>query len=158
MTEIEKGKHIAPEDTYRIMLLDAPSRQLDQIKVACKKAGQEVVAVNSVDEAKQFLETKNHVDVIVAEAFLQEDNIFELLKVVKEDPRLHEVPVLLMAAETGSAGKQFIDSIKHVAHILGVYSFVYMKQFDVKRLMLEIRVILADSGLPKKEQTAENAY
>lgn len=159
MTEIERGKRIAPEDTYRIMIVDGQSVQLDQIKEACKNAGQEVVSVTLVDEAKEFLTVKDNVDVIVAEAFLKEDNIFELLKLIKEDPHYKEVPVILMASEPGVAGQQFIESIEHIANILGVYRFVYMQEFDLKRLMLEIRVVLADAGLPKKEQHGkEPAY
>lgn len=158
MTKIEQGKRLAPEDTYRIMIVDGDSSRMKQVVEACKDVGQEVVSVMSVEESKQFLKTKNHVDVIVAEAFLEHDNIFDLLKMIKEDPRHRDVPVVLMATELGVAGEQCLPSIKHVASILGVYRFVDMPKFDIKRLMLEIRVILADSGLPKKEQDAKGAY
>jgi CheY-like chemotaxis protein len=152
MTVIEQGKNPEPEENYRIMLIDGPAGYMQQVKQECKNAGQEVVVVTTVEESRVFLATKDNVDVIVAEAFLEHDSIFELLKSIRQDPRHNDVPVLLMAAEPGAVGEQCLSSIRQVADILGAHRFIYMHKFDMPRLMSEIRSALAEMGLPKKLQ------
>lgn len=41
---------------------------------------------DGVQAGINFLETKNHVDVVIAEAFLQHDNVFDFLKRLKDKP------------------------------------------------------------------------
>ncbi len=75
MNQIEQPtRRLAPIDTYRILTLENPDN-IEQLKEVCKEAGHEVVPVLTIEQAMLFLETKDHVDVIVAAAHLEEESI-----------------------------------------------------------------------------------
>ncbi len=151
MTEIERGKPRPENDCYRILVLDDDKEQMEEIKIACLAVGQEVVPVTSIRQGLRFLETKDHVDVIVAEAFLENESVFELLRKLKELPDHQDVPVMIMAVNPGQIGQFCNDMLKHTSKLLGAYKFLVMSKFDVEHLMREIKAILPVETTPKKE-------
>lgn len=154
--KVEKGSGLPPEETYRILILNDNAKHANVIKTVCKDAGHEVVSVSTVDESMDFLETKDHVDVIVSEGFLETDNVFELLKLLKRNPLLKAVPVLILAIEPSQIGWSCLSSLEQTADILGAYKVVCMPSFDSRSLMSEIREILKMSGVPRKERTGDD--
>ncbi len=158
MTKIEAGKPRPPGDCYRILVLGEKIGHLDEIKQACKALGQEVVPVTSIQEGLTFLDTKDHVDVVVAEAFLEQESVFDFLKQLREHPMHQDVPVMLMAAEPSATGEFCLPSVEQAAQVLGAYKFIYMPHFDVKRLMREVQAILPEERAPKRLDDPDNAY
>lgn len=151
MAEIQKGKRKHPANTYRVLVLDGNDDHMPLIVAACKNAAQEVVPCKKITEAFAFLNTENHVDVIVAEAFMEHESIFDFLKTAKESPSYKDVPVMVIACEPGLIAKFCMPSVAHAAEILGVNKFLVMKQFDAVQLVREIQAILPE--LPKKQWT-----
>lgn len=159
MTKIEQAEQkLAVGAAYRILVLDGQSGHMQEIKDACKNLGQEVVPVTSIAEGLHFLDTKNHVDVVVAEAFLEQESVFEFLKSLKEDPQHKDIPVMIMAAEPSAIGQYCLNSVESAAEILGAYKFLYMPKFDIRRLMREVRAILPEDHAPKKDTDPDGAY
>src|SRR5471030_1744818 len=85
MTDEPKVEPATPEaklpakDTFRILIMDTVEHT-DQLKAACKDAGHSVVAAKTIKEAFAFLDGKDHADVIVCAAFLEDESLFEFLK------------------------------------------------------------------------------
>lgn len=143
MTRIEKGRHVPAEDSYRIMIVGGDESHMKDLKHYLQKAGQE---------------TKDHVDVILTEVFLEAGNVFELIRLVKKDPLHKDVPVLLLADEPSKLGKMCVDNVAQAAETLGAYNLIHMSKFDLHFLLNEIKKILLELGLPKREAHPEGAY
>ncbi|MDZ4836601.1 MAG: hypothetical protein SGJ27_22720 [Candidatus Melainabacteria bacterium] len=158
MAKIEQGSPRPVDDCYRILVLDVKSNHLDEIKEACKAVGQEVVGVTSIAEGLTFLNTKDHVDVVIAEAFLQNESVFDFLAKLKMKPMHADVPVMLIADEPSQVGTLCLPSVEVTAKLMGAGKFLFMPEFDIKRLMREIEAMLPTERLPKREADPTNAY
>src|ERR1700722_13837781 len=66
------------KDTFRILIMDTVEHT-NQLKKACKDAGHDVVAAQSIKEAFAFLDGKDHADVIVCAAYLEDELLFDFL-------------------------------------------------------------------------------
>jgi PleD family two-component response regulator len=143
---------------YRLMLLDDDIDRLKALTDVCMQLEQEIVPVTSVDSGITFLETKDHVDVIIAEAYMHREPIFDFLKRMHEEPAHREVPILLIAVNPGEVGKQFIDRVDYVAKVLGAKKVLHMKEFDGELLLREIVTIIPLDDWPKKVQDPGGAY
>jgi len=157
MPEIEQGALRRAEDTYRVLVLDGKEDHMPRIVKACKEAGQEVVPCRSIKEAFAFLETKDHVDVIVTEAFMENESVFDFLKEAKVTPEHRDVPIVIMAAEPGAIGMFCMPGVAQAAETLGAYKFLVMPKFDEAHLAREIQAILPLDQLPKKEENPKDA-
>lgn len=140
------------------MIVGGKYPHLQQIKTALKNSGVEVVSVSNTSEGQEFLDSKDHVDLILSEAFLENDDVFELLRLVRHDPAQNEVPMLIFADEPSNVGQGSIDSISTAANLLGAHAFIHMPEFSLPQLMNEIEAILARCGAPRKQADIENAY
>jgi len=159
MTEIEKGQPIAREHSYRIMIVDGKHPDhVTEMKTALKDSGQEVVKVGSVSDAEDFLHSKDHVDLIVSEVFMENDDVFKLLSLVKKEPSHKDVPILTFACEPSRLGTEVIDSVSTAAKLLGASKTVHMPSFDLNQLIKEIRKLLAELPEPKRVQDGDGAY
>jgi CheY-like chemotaxis protein len=150
MTEIEAPtRKLPPNDTYRILTLENPDN-IEKLKEACKAAGNQVVPVRTITEAMVFLETKDHVDVIVAAAHLQNESVFDFLKQVKDEAsHLKSVPFLMLCAEPGMLGLITSPAVEVAATISGADKYLLMAEFDANLLIEEISQLLPP--IPRKE-------
>jgi CheY-like chemotaxis protein len=150
MTEIEQPtRKLPPNDTYRILTLENPENT-EKLTEVCKEAGHQVVPVHSISQAMAFLETKDHVDIIVAAAHLQNESVFEFLKRVKSvDSHLRAVPFLILCAEPGALGMLTSPAVEIAANVMGADRYLLMTDFDAFRLIQEIEELLPP--IPSKE-------
>jgi CheY-like chemotaxis protein len=153
MTEIERGKPRPENDCYRILVLDDDLNQMEKIKAACLLVGQEVIAVSTISEGMHFLTTKDHVDVVVAEAFLENESVFEFLKTLKSMPDHQDVPVMVLAVDPGQIGQFCSELMKETSKVFGAHKFLVMAEFDLEHLMREIAALLPEDKTPKKEDS-----
>jgi CheY-like chemotaxis protein len=152
MVQIEQPtRKLPPNDTFRILTLENPDN-IEKLKEACKRAGHEVVPVLTIAQAMAFLETKDHVDVIVAAAHLESESVFEFLKRVKAgDSALKEVPFLMLCADPGTLGLLTSPAVEVAANIMGADQYLLMPEFDAECLMQNIEALLP--AIPRKELT-----
>jgi CheY-like chemotaxis protein len=153
MPEIEQPtKHLLPLKTYRILMLE-DRENIEKLKTACKRAGHEVVPATTIAQAMSFLETKNHVDVIIAAAHLQEESVFQFLcKVRGTESHLRSVSFLMLCADPGLIATATSPAVALAATIMGADKYLLMPEFDAERLMEEIELLLP--AIPRKEMTA----
>lgn len=141
--EIEKPlKQHSPLDTYRILTLEN-AENIEKLKLACLQAGHEVVPMLTISHAMAFLETKDHVDCIVAAAHLHNESVFEFLQKVRgAESHLKDSPFVVLCADPGLLAKVTSPAVEAAANLMGADKYVLMNEFDAHRLIDEITPLL----------------
>lgn len=132
---------LAAKNTFRILIMDTPEHT-DQMKSACNSAGHSVVAAHSIREAFAFLDGKNHADVIVCAAYLEDESLFEFLKRLRLDPVHEHTMFMTLALAPGPTGIKMNSSAEKAGRLLGANAFVSMPEFDAEQLIAEIKKLL----------------
>lgn len=147
MTDEPKVEKATPEcklpskDTFRILIVDTVEHT-DQLKAACKDVGHDVVAAQSIKEAFAFLDGKDHADVVVCAAYLEDESVFEFLRRLKTNP-LHKCSTFMtLALEPGPIGAKALASTEKTGELLGADAFIHMPEFDAVQLIAEIKKLL----------------
>ncbi len=146
------------KDTFRILIMDTVENT-DQMKKACKDVGHDVVAAQSIKEAFAFLDGKNHADVIICAAHLEDESMFDFLKRLRSNPIHKDSMFMTLALRPGPMGIKANASAENVGRLLGADAFISMPVFDASRLIAEIKKLLpAIPMLEKsKREDARNA-
>jgi CheY-like chemotaxis protein len=145
MTEEPKVEQATPrlaaKDTFRILIMDTVEHT-DEIKAACKDAGHSVVAAQTIKEAFAFLDDKDHADVIVCAAYLEDESMFEFLRRLRTDPTHKDSMFMILALAPGPAGVKLNASVEIAGKTLGSDAFISMPIFDAPQLIAEIKKLL----------------
>ncbi len=155
MTDEPKVEKATPEcklpakDTFRILIMDTVENT-DQLKAACKDVGHDVVAAQSIKEAFAFLDGKDHADVIVCAAYLEDESMFDFLKRLKTNP-IHKCTMFMtLALEPGPIGYKVMASTERTGELLGADAFIHMPEFDAAQLIAEIKKLLPEVPMLEK--------
>ena len=140
---------LAAKDTFRILIMDT-LEHTNQLKTACKQVGYSVVAAQTIKEAFAFLDGKDHADVIVCAAYLEDESLFEFLVRLKQDPIHKNTMFMTLAFAPGPAAVRLNYSVERAGKHLGSDAFVSMPVFDAPQLIAEIKKLLP--VVPKLEQ------
>ncbi len=136
-------------ETFRILTLEN-RENIEKLKATCRLAGHEVVPVYTIDEAMRFLETKDHVDLIISAVHLEEESVFEFLNKVKAaDSEFKEVAFVMLCMEPNPLASVINKSTELAGKLMGADRYLYMPKFDAVRLMAEIVDLLPP--VPRKE-------
>lgn len=128
---------LAPDDTFRILLVDC-DEQIERLKEACKDVGYVVVGADSMTAAIAFLNGKDHVDVIVAAAHLDGDSPFELLHFVRNNKQHKDVMFLILSLEPGVHAAFLDRNAARAGMALGADAYFVMPEFDEGQLVVQI--------------------
>ncbi len=150
MIKIEKPTLKKPAlETYRILTLE-DIENIDRLKEACKNAGHEVVPVLTIRQAMEFLELKDHVDVIISATHLQSESVFDFLRRIKAVDSMHRnVPFVMLCLEPGGLARMTSDVVASVAEIMGADHYILMPKFDADELLKQIEPLFPP--IPLKE-------
>jgi CheY-like chemotaxis protein len=145
MTEEPKVEQATPrlaaKDTFRILIMDTVEHT-DELKAACKDAGHSVVAAQTIKEAFAFLDDKDHADVIICAAYLEDESMFEFLRRLRTDPTHKDSMFMILALAPGPAGVKLNASVEIAGKTLGSDAFISMPIFDAPQLIAEIKKLL----------------
>jgi len=141
---------LAAKDTFRILIMDTVEHS-DQLKAACKDAGHSVVAAQTIEEAFAFLDDKDHADVIVCAAYLEDESLFEFLRRLRSDSTHKDSMFMILALAPGRTGAGANASTEKAGRVLGADAFVSMPVFDAGQLIAEIKKLL--SRVPALEKS-----
>lgn len=136
---------------YRILMLSDHPDHLAAFTDLAQKAGHQVLALHSVRESMNWLNAKDHVDVIVCHAFLESESVFEFLKAVKHDPRHDWVQFIVLSCGQSELTKFLDPTVKDAAHILGADKYINMREFNPDRLLKEVEASFPEMP-PQKDQ------
>jgi CheY-like chemotaxis protein len=145
---------LAAKDTFRILILDTVEHT-DQLKAVCKNAGHSVIAVQTIQEAFAFLDGKNHADVIVCAAYLEDESMFSFLKRLRSNPIHKDSMFLTLALAPGPVGAGANTSTENAGRLLGADAFVSMPVFDAVQLIAEIKKLLPQVPWLEKSRLEE---
>jgi CheY-like chemotaxis protein len=132
---------LAAKDTFRILIVDTVEHT-DMLKSVCKNAGHSVVAAQSIRESFTFLDGKDHADVIVCAAHLQDESVFEFLHRLRADATHHDCMFMILALSPGPVGAKLNETVRVAGRMLGADAFISMPTFDPELLISEIKALL----------------
>lgn len=149
--KIELGTiNLAREDTFRILIMDTETHTA-QLKEVCRGMGHSVVAAHTIEEAFAFLDGRNHADIIVCAAYMENESMFEFLRRLRKDPVHQNTMFMIMALEPGPVGTRLNAMVETAGKALGSDVFISMPNFDAERLIDEIQKLLP--AVPALEQS-----
>lgn len=125
-------------ETWRILFVDSQEHN-DLLKEACKKYGYAVIGASTLEEAWLFLNGRDHVDVIVCAAHLEEESMFQFLHDVRTSEGHHDAAFLILSLEPRVAGSRLDRSAAAAGLALGADAFAPMPVFDVSALVEHLR-------------------
>src|SRR6266571_3401615 len=79
-----------------LLVEDDPANML-LTRTVLEDAGHRILAAASLPDARELLELE-HPDLVLTDVEVQGENGLELVRDVREDPRLHDVPVVALTA------------------------------------------------------------
>ena len=147
----------SPQKTWRILFLDNADN-ITQLKNACKKMGYTVVGSTSIQDAWTFLNDKDHVDVIVCAAHLEEESVFKFLKEVRDHVKHKKVAFLILSLEPGAIGAKLDRSTARAGIALGANGYLIMPLFDPSELIAQIQKLQPDIPMLQQSATAAEKH
>ena len=129
-----------PMETWRILFLDS-AENTELLKEACKEWGYVVVGATTLKEAWAFLNGKDHVDVIVCAAHLEEESMFQFLKDVRDNTQHRNASFLILSLEAGASGARMDKTAERAGVLLGADGYLVMPVFDAPELILQIKKV-----------------
>lgn len=149
-----------PLETWRLLFLDN-AENIELLKAACKECGYAVVGSTTIKEAWAFLDGKDHVDVIVCAAHLEEESMFQFLQDVRNNETHRKAGFLILSLEPGEAGARMDRSTERAGMLLGADGYLIMPVFDAAELIAQIQKLqpripmLQQSTTAKEKREAE---
>ena len=139
-----------PLQTYRIMALDT-KENITTLSIACLKDGHQVIPVLTIRDGMDFLNTKDHIDIVISRVHIEDESVFDFLKEVRSRDEHKEVRFMMICTSPSEFAAAVDETIRTAAEIMGVDKYLTMDSYDVERLMKEIYAILP-RNLPKRIQ------
>lgn len=150
MTKFDSNVIGPTEDIYKALVLTDNSEHMEAIKKACEFLGQEVICVDSSRDCIQFLKGDDVIDILIAEAFIEDASVFDVLKVLKSERADEDIRMMILALEPDHVGEVAIRAVERAAEVFGVSRFVYMPILRELRLRREINLVIPDDRPPRK--------
>ena len=147
----------SPQETWRILFLDSADN-IVQLKDACKSVGYVVIGSTTIEEAWAFLNGKDHVDVIVCAAHLEEESMFKFLKDVRDNDIHQKAAFLILSLEPGIIGAKLDRSTARAGIALGADGYLVMPLFDAAELITQIQKLQPDIPMLQQSATAEEKH
>lgn len=155
----EVREHLDPRDRwqYRILVLET-AEHVAELTETLETGAYEVVPIETIKQAFDFLESLDHVDLIIAAAHLETENVFEFLKAVKKSKHLAEIPVLIFCTDPGAVALATSEATESASNILGADSYLLMETFDPLRVLQEIEAHVPEAPPQKTQDQPEASY
>ena len=147
-------------ETWRILFVDKADN-VEQLKGACKKVGYVVIGATRLEDAWAFIEGKDHVDVIVCAAHLENESMLSFLRDVRENEIHRDSMFLILSLEPGVAAARVERSTERAGIALGADGYLVMPVFDASELVAQIQKLqpqvprLQQSTTAKERREAE---
>lgn len=118
----------------RVLIAEDEPHIVESLSFLLEQAGCQVSAVFDGDEAVARLRTQPRPDVVILDVMIPKRNGFEVLKWLKNDPGLKDIPVMVLTAK----GQ---DQDRRTAEGLGVDAFV-TKPFSNREIVSRVQRLI----------------
>ncbi len=100
------------------------------------------MAVHTIEEAFAFLDGRNHADVIICAAYLEDESMFEFLKRVRNSSLHRDSMFMILSLAPTPTGTRLNGMVADTGRHLGSDVFISMPVFDPEKLISEIKKLL----------------
>lgn len=150
MTDLDPNLIGPTEDIYKALILTCNAEHMEALKKACEFLGQEAICVESSSDCIHVLNGDVVFDILIAEAFMEDGSVFEVLKVLKSKRAEEDIRTMILVLEPDHVGEAAIRAVGRASEVYGVNRFVYMPVLREARLRREINSIIPDDRPPRK--------
>lgn len=137
--------------SYRILALMNEAAHVDALRSECESRDFELRHMRTIEQAMNWLDTKDHMDVIVSDVHLQNESVFDFLKRIKSEEAHQWIQFVLVCTNPSELAKFVNSQVQQAAQMLGADKYIMMHDFDPCRLLDELESSLPNSP-PQKEQ------
>jgi CheY-like chemotaxis protein len=103
----------------KIMLVEDDAVLVEMYAAKFELEGHDTVIATNGEECLRLLETETP-DIILLDILMPKINGFHVLKEIKKQPKLRQIPVILLT----NLGEAEVDMNKELANALGVYDYM----------------------------------
>lgn len=134
-----------------VIALIEQADQEREVSTILRDAGHTVISARNFLEAKAALQ-RTDCDLILSDVHLQNGgNVFDFLKWVKTDPRLRQIPFVLVSFSPSQMAKYLRDGLRVASRHLGAAKYIDLDSVDPVLLMEELAEFLPDKdSVPAK--------
>jgi CheY-like chemotaxis protein len=150
-----ENKHPGEPGSYRIMLL--ATEHLEEMRAACHKGGHELVPIQTIRGAIDFINSRDHIDVVVSGVHLENESVFDLLREFKNKPGHQNLKIILICQPNSGMANRLDSSIQKAAELLGCDKYLFQPTFNPDELLAAIQEVLP-AAEPKRIANPEGAY
>jgi CheY-like chemotaxis protein len=130
----------------RVLVVVPNARMVAFARKLIAEVGIEIICCDSTAQAMDILKLQS-IDLIAAEAFMENDDLFKFIKRVRALPRYLHTPIWVVAAEPGPRGVQIASHVGKVALLLGADYFTVAYYADVPRMIAKVQALFRVQGL-----------
>lgn len=87
-----------------------------------------LITAESADQGLQLLRT-THFDLIISRVHLEHDDVFQFLKAVKNDDKLHKIPFLVICTSLSPLANFQHQSVSQIVSCLGAADYLSLNEF-----------------------------
>ena len=128
---------------YKILALKERPEYARSFKQMVEAHGYEILLVDTVEEALAALRADDDIDLVIVSVHLEDDNVFDLLRVMRQDDALKLIPIICLNICPDRFAVYINDSLEVAAKELGADKFITMKNYDGERLWKELTKVFS---------------
>jgi len=124
-----------------ILALKERPEYANALKKLIEPHGYQVLIAHTVEEALETLQIEE-IDMVIVAIHLQVGNVFDLIRAIRNDQSLKEIPIVCLNINPGRCADYLNDSLEVASKQLGVNRFITMHSYDAKELWKQLDKML----------------
>ncbi len=142
----------------RILILQEMEQNIINIQEALLPHNHQLTFVRHELKALELL-VHDHFDLIICAVYLEESDVFDFTKAVKNHPTLKHIPFVFYCSAISTFARSVRGGLKIAAESLGVDLYVTMEKFDAVLLGQQINGCLRKAQFESgNSRTASNVH
>jgi CheY-like chemotaxis protein len=131
---------------HKILALKERPEYAHALKELIEPHGYKVLIAHTVEDAIEILH-REPIDMVIAAVHLEVGSIFGLIREIRDDINLKNIPIVCLNINPGRCAVYFNDSLEVASRVLGADRFITMQDYDALELWKQIDGMLP---VPKK--------
>jgi CheY-like chemotaxis protein len=132
----------------QILILEENRREFDQLRRCIESNGHTVWRSTKINDALDFLR-RYKIDLIISAIALDEVDVFDFLRAVKNNGDTASIPFVFYCADNAQHERYATDTIKAAGNVLGTRKFIFLPEFNGKKLWEELSECMPQTALKR---------